>query len=68
MTTRLLHLVIEPRPPRHAPNHMIAKLKWIVLALVAAFGIWLTLQNGITGNLPGAWNCAASKAIFCLQR
>jgi hypothetical protein len=47
---------------------MIAKIKWLVLALVAAFGVWLTFQSGVEGRLTSAWNCAASRALFCVQR
>jgi hypothetical protein len=47
---------------------MATKLKFAALALVAAFGIWLTFQAGVEGRLVSAWNCAASRALFCVQR
>jgi hypothetical protein len=47
---------------------MATRLKWTAIVLLAAFGVWLTLQHGVEGSLQSSWNCAGSRALFCIQR
>jgi hypothetical protein len=48
--------------------HMVRKLKWVALALVAAFGIWLAFQQGIEPSYNSVSNCAPARALFCVAR
>ena len=59
---------LEPMLRRATPRVMRTKLKWIALALIGAVGLWLAFQNPPDGFIPGARNCAAARAIVCLQR
>jgi len=58
----------EPRAWLAPPMHMVTKLKWVALALVAAFGIWLAFQQGIEPSYNSVSNCAPARALFCVAR
>jgi hypothetical protein len=47
---------------------MVKSLKWAALVFIAAFGIWLTFQQGVEARFVSAWSCAASRALICMQR
>jgi hypothetical protein len=48
---------------------MIRKLRIVALALLAGFGIWLAFHEPLPGTgLVSSWNCAASRAIICIQK
>jgi hypothetical protein len=47
---------------------MVLKLKIAAFVLLSGFGLWLAFNN-VEPKLPySSWNCAGSRALFCLQR
>jgi hypothetical protein len=48
--------------------HMVTTLKWSALALIAALGLWLTFREGVEARFNSVQNCAAARALFCVQR
>jgi hypothetical protein len=48
---------------------MRTKLKIAGGVLFVALGLWLTLRQPLPGSgLTPAWNCAASRALLCIQK
>jgi hypothetical protein len=47
---------------------MVTKLKIAAFGLFMAYGIWLAFNQPPSASNYSSWNCAGSKALFCIQK